>query len=99
MSNREAEIKTIVYHGTKQYFTEFDARTKEIIKDSSFKTTPKHEKVIHNNNATIVILDDGSKGISKCCLLDEYDKLKGIKIAYIRAKMKSLQKELKVLTK
>lgn len=99
MSNKNAEIKTIKYHGTKQYFTEIDARTKEVIKDSSFRTTPKHEKIIHNENATIVILDDGSKGVAKCMPEDTYDKTTGIKIAYIRAKIKSLQKELKVLTK
>lgn len=99
MSNRNAEIKTIKYYGTKQYFTEIDGRTKEVIKDSSFRTTPKHEKVIHNENATIVILDDGSKGVARCCPEDTYDKVKGIKIAYLRAKIKSLNKELKQLVK
>lgn len=99
MSNRNAEIKTIVYHGTKQYFTETDERTKEVVKDSSFRITPKKEKIIHNESATVVILDDGCKGVSKCCPLDEYNKTKGIKIAYIRAKIKSLKKELKILTK
>lgn len=99
MSNRNAEIKTIKYYGTKQYFVETDARTGEVIKDSSFKTRAKTEKVIHNDLATIVILDDGSKGVAKCMPEDQYDKIKGIKIAYIRAKIKSLQKELKVLTK
>jgi len=99
MSNKNAEIKTVTYYGTKQYFKEIDERTKEVIKDSSFKTKLKREKVIHNGNATIVILDDNSKGVSKCCPLDEYNKTKGIKIAYIRAKIKSLQKELKTLVK
>lgn len=99
MSNRDAEIKTIKYYGTKQYFVETDARTGEVIKDSSFKTKTKTERVIHNDNATIVILDDGCKGVAKCMIEDEYNKTKGIKIAYIRAKIKSLQKELKDLVK
>jgi len=99
MSNKNAEIKTIKYYGTKQYFVETDARTGEVIKDSSFKTRAKTERVIHNELATIVILDDGSKGVSKCIPEDEYDRTKGIKIAYIRAKIKSLHKELKTLIK
>lgn len=99
MSNDKAEIKTIIYQGTKQYFTEIDERTKEVIKDSSFRTAQKREKVIHNDNATIVILDDGSKGVAKCNPIDDYNKTTGIKIAYLRAKIKSLQKELKVLAK
>ena len=94
MSNKNAEIKTIKYYGTKQYFVETDAKTGEVIKDSSFKTKAKSERVIHNDMATIVILDDGSKGVSKCMPEDEYNK-----IAYLRAKIKSLHKELKVLTK
>jgi len=99
MSNQDAKIKEITYHGTKQYFTEVDARTKDVIKDSSFRTSAKHEKVIQNNNATIVILEDGSKGVSKCLPIDTYNETKGIKIAYIRAKIKSLNKELKELIK
>ena len=99
MSNNNAEIKIIKYYGTKQYFVETDARTGEIIKDSSFRIKPKSERIIHNDMATIVILDDGSKGVSKCMPEDEYNKIKGIKIAYLRAKIKSLHKELKVLTK
>jgi len=99
MSNKNAEVKTIKYYGTKQYFVETDARTEDVIKDSSFRTSAKHEKVIQNNNATIVILEDGSKGVSKCLPIDTYNETKGIKIAYIRAKIKSLQKELKTLTK
>ena len=49
MSNKNAEIKTIKYYGTKQYFVETDARTGEVIKDSSFKTKAKneHHKVCH----------------------------------------------------
>jgi len=99
MSNRDAEIKTIKYYGTKQYFVETDARTGEVIKDSSFKIKTKSERVIHSDLATIVILDDGSKGVAKCMPEDEYDKTKGIKIAYLKAKIKSLNKELKELIK
>jgi hypothetical protein len=56
-------------------------------------------KVIQNGRATIVILDDGSKGVSKCCPLDTYDEDKGLDIAWKRAWIKRLQKEVKVLAK
>ena len=100
MSNyvNENEVKEIVYHGVKQYFTE-KSNLDCYVKEDYFKTKDKKELVIHNGKATIVILDDGSKGVAKCCPEDEYNKLTGIKIAYIRAKIKSLQKELKTLAK
>jgi hypothetical protein len=56
-------------------------------------------KVIRNDKATIVILPDGSKGVSKCLPEDVYDAEKGYQIAYIKAKIKSLKKQLKKLSK
>ena len=100
MSNQvnESEVKEIVYSEVRQYFSE-KSNLEDEPKVSSFRIRQKKEKVIHNGNATIVILDDESKGVAKCDDIDEYDKVKGIKIAYIRAKMKSLQKELNKLVK
>jgi len=56
-------------------------------------------KLIINGNTTIVILDDGSKGIAKCSLNDEYNMNKGIDIAYTRAIIESSQKKLRELVK
>ena len=56
-------------------------------------------KLIINGNTTIVILDDGCKGVAKCMEGDEYDKDKGIDIAYTKAIIKSNQKKLKGLVK
>lgn len=98
MSNRDAKIKYITYHQNRQYFTEFDPRS-DNEKKSSFKIKEKKEKVIINGKATIVILDDGTKGIAKCCPDDTFNEITGIKIAFIRAKIKSLKKELETLTK
>ena len=56
-------------------------------------------KLIINGNTTIVILDDGSKGIAKCLDSDVYDMDKGIDIAYTKAIIKSSQKKLKMLIK
>lgn len=99
MSNQvnKNEVKEITYFKMLQRFNEVSNLGDE--KSDAFYTTEKKEKVIHNANRTIVILDDGSKGIAKCCEGDKYDKLIGIKIAYLRAKIKSLNKELKSLTK
>jgi len=56
-------------------------------------------KLIINGNTTIVILDDGCKGIAKCLDSDVYDMDKGIDIAYTRAIIKSSQKKLRELVK
>lgn len=56
-------------------------------------------RIIINNKVTIVILENNIKGKSKCMDEDEYDRDKGIKIAYNRALIKKLNKELKQLTK
>jgi len=56
-------------------------------------------KLIINGNTTIVILDDGCKGVAKCMESDEYDMDKGIDIAYTKAIIKSSQKKLKGLVK
>jgi len=56
-------------------------------------------KLIINDNTTIVILDDGCKGVAKCMESDEYDMDKGIDIAYTKAIIKSSQKKLKMLVK
>jgi hypothetical protein len=94
----EPEVKEFVYAEVRQYFTEKSNLEEDIRKDY-FRIREKKEHVIHHGNRTIVILDDGSKGIAKCSPEDTYDKLTGIKIAYHRAKIKSLEKELKKLTK
>lgn len=56
-------------------------------------------KAIFNNKTTIVILKDGSKGISKCMPEDKYDLQKGLNIAYRKAMIKYYQKQLKELCK
>lgn len=94
----KTEVKDFVYKEVRQYFVE-KSNLKDEVKEDYFRIKERLEKVIHSGNRTIVILDDGTKGISKCSPEDEYNKLKGIKIAYTRAKIKSLQKELKRLCK
>ncbi len=51
-------------------------------------------RIIFNGDATIVVLEDGSKGVAKCVPSDIYDTDFGIQLAYKRAKIISLQKEI-----
>ena len=56
-------------------------------------------KLIINGNTTIIILDDGCKGVAKCLPSDEYDLDRGVDIAYTRAIIESSQKKLRELVK
>lgn len=56
-------------------------------------------KTIRNGRVTIVILPNGTKGVSKCLPQDTYDYQKGYEIALKKAQVKSLTKELKELCK
>ena len=54
-------------------------------------------RVIFNGNTTIAILDDGAKGIAKCDPNDKYDAQIGQGIAISRARIKQLEKRIKLL--
>lgn len=54
----------------------------------------KEYKVIYNDDITIVILSDGSKGVAKRNSTDQYCKQIGHDIAYNRAEIKRLRKEI-----
>jgi len=96
LPKNKASVSNFKYYKTYQKFIETD-NDGNILKAGGFNLPERNSKVIHSGNATIVILDDGSKGIAKCDPDDKYDKTKGIKIAYNRAKIKSLTKEIKKL--
>lgn len=53
------------------------------------------KRCIVNKNVVIVILNSGAKGVAKCLPEDEFNEDTGIRIAYIKAKIKELTKELK----
>lgn len=55
-------------------------------------------KVIYQGRKTIVILEDGSKGVSKCSPYDMYSLQKGHDIAHKRAKIRQLQKQIDELS-
>ena len=53
------------------------------------------KRVIFNDRVTVVILNSGVKGIAKCLEEDKYNKETGYRIAYLKAKIKEMKKELK----
>lgn len=70
----------------------------EVIDKQSYHVDSRSHKVIYNGNTTIVILEDGSKGVAKRNPNDKYDKYTGYTIAKTRAQIAKLEKELKELT-
>ncbi|MGL4573079.1 MAG: hypothetical protein ACRCVJ_18710 [Clostridium sp.] len=53
------------------------------------------DKYIVNENVVVVILSSGVKGVAKCMPEDIFNKKTGIRIAYVKAKIKEYKKELK----
>lgn len=72
---------------------------KPYVSEAEQKIKEENAKVIFSNNVTIVILEDGTKGVAKCLACDTYDENKGVDIALTKAKIKSLNKKLKKLIK
>ena len=94
---KNEEYKTIEYKGCMQEFNETNHITGEV-NSGRFYVSSSKGKVIHQDNATIVILQDGSKGVAKCGKNDNFSRKTGLKIAYNRAMIEHLLKEIKELT-
>jgi hypothetical protein len=71
----------------------------ELLEEQHVIKDAEKYKLIFNNDTTIVILNDGSKGIAKRNPIDNYDTQIGYEIAYCRAKIKSFEKEIKRISK
>ena len=100
-NKRETVIEEFTYERTRMSFTKTDVKT-GVQEYNSFMIPEKKSKFIFNNNAVICLLKSkygNIKGVAKCDPNDEYDKNKGLRIAYNRAKIKLMQRELKDLTK
>lgn len=76
----------------------FDIKKQEekvvIVKDSVDKKS-EIKNILYNGKVTVVVLKDGGIGIATCHKEDEYDKAKGKEIATIKAKINSLENQLK----
>lgn len=92
------ERKTIEYKGHIQEFTETDTFTNETNYNIFYVPTSRGT-IIHQDTATIVILEDGSKGVAKCGNKDAFSRKTGLKIAYDRAMIQHLQREIEQLSK
>lgn len=84
--NDEIGVGVFELEEVKEYFKEY---IEEIKTDEDVK------RVIYSDKVTVVILNSGIKGITKCLEEDEYDKKVGYRIAYLKAKIKEMNKELK----
>lgn len=84
--NNEIGVGVFELEEVKEYF-------KEHIEE--IKTDEDVKRVIYSDRVTVVILNNGIKGIAKCLEEDEYDKKVGYRIAYLKAKVKEMNKELK----
>ena len=65
-----------------------DAKKCKVIK-------PDVKKIVHDGKTTVVILKDDSVGIAHCLPEDTFDESVGEEVAYIKAKINSLQNKLK----
>lgn len=83
----------------REKFGEYFEIVQEVGQHVNEVLTKDDNKVIRNGMATIVILADGSKGVSKCLPEDEYDAELGYEIALTKAQIKSLSKKLRKLTR
>lgn len=84
--NNEIGVGVFELEEVKEYF-------KEHIEE--IKTDEDVKRVIYSDKVTVVILNNGIKGIAKCLEEDEYDKKVGYRIAHLKAKVKEMNKELK----
>ena len=84
--NNDIGVGVFELEEVKEYF-------KEHIEE--IKTDEDVKRVIYSDKVTVVILNNGIKGIAKCLEEDEYDKKVGYRIAYLKAKVKEMNKELK----
>lgn len=65
-----------------------DAKKCKVIK-------PDVKTIVHDGKTTVVILKDDSVGIAHCLPEDTFDESVGEEVAYIKAKINSLQNKLK----
>lgn len=74
-------------------------RKGEIVSIQTKEYKPINHKVIYENNKTIVVLENGIAGIAKCNSNDKFSRQIGYDIAVSRATIKSLENDIKKLTK
>jgi hypothetical protein len=88
---------SVAYKGAYISFTETNQLTGEVT-EGKFKLFDGFDaKVYSADKYVVVVLADGSKGISKCDETDEFSYKNGLKIAFSRALIDHIKKETKKL--
>lgn len=97
MSNQvnKQQIQQVTYGKHKVPVTKVIDNEKTV--QDYFWVEAESARIIFSGNATIVILEDGSKGVAQCHENDQFNPRIGVKIAYNRAKIISLQKEVNLI--
>lgn len=88
---------TVSYKGAYISFTETNQLTGEVT-DGKFKLFDGFEgKIYSADKYVVVVLADGSKGVSKCEEGDTFSYRNGLRIAFNRALIEHIKKETKKL--
>lgn len=74
---------------------EFEGYNLKVVLGNTNQNHVENIKYIINGNTSVVILEDGSKGIAKCHPNDEFDKKEGLIRAYARANGEEIDNEQK----
>jgi len=98
MNKNTNEVKNNVSYGRAYIgFTETNLLTGEMTNGKFLLLDGFEGKIYSSDKYVIVLLADGSKGISKCEESDTFSYKNGLKIAFNRALMEHIKKETKKL--
>lgn len=91
------ETKDVYYSKCYRNFSEVDVETGETVDGTFQLDSGISGRIIRQDKYTIVILADGSKGISECAEGERFSRKKGLRIAFNRALIKHLERETEKL--
>ncbi|GAA0083396.1 hypothetical protein [Clostridium sp. CTA-6] len=89
----EFNVKKIKSYKDLKNGEEFKGYNLKVVLEKTKQNKVENIKHIINGRTTIVILENGKKGIAKCHSNDKFDKHEGFKIAYARANGKEIDDE------
>lgn len=87
------KVKKIKSYKNLKNGEEFEEYNLKVVLENTNQNHVENIKYIINGNTSIVILEDGSKGITKCHPNDEFDKKEGLIRAYARANGEEIDDE------
>ena len=93
----ENVITDILYPATRQKFVEVVSGS--VVKADSFQVPERTQHILENDRVTVITLSDGSIGRALVAPGDVKNVTFGRKLAYLRAKKVSIEKEIDALIK